>query len=72
MSATEQAVFTAPDISCGHCVARVQTAVGALNGVNKVEANVDSKRVDVTYDAAVTSPAAISAALTEAGYPPSA
>ncbi|MDQ3695817.1 MAG: heavy-metal-associated domain-containing protein [Chloroflexota bacterium] len=69
MSITEQATFTAPDISCGHCVSRVQAAVGALNGVDTVVADIDTKRVDVTYDAAVTSPAVISAALAEAGYP---
>ncbi|MBA2518049.1 MAG: heavy-metal-associated domain-containing protein [Chloroflexia bacterium] len=69
MSVTEQTTFTAPDISCGHCVARVQAAVGALDGVDQVAADVATKRVDVTYDAAVTSPAVISAALAEAGYP---
>lgn len=69
MVAVEQATFTAPDISCGHCVSRVQTAVAAVPGVETVSANADSKRVDVTYDAALTSPLVISAALAEAGYP---
>lgn len=69
MSTIEQATFTAPDISCGHCVARVETAVGAVAGVEKVVANVDSKQVAVTYDAAATSPLVIRTALAEAGYP---
>ena len=69
MNATEQATFTAPDISCAHCVARVQSAVGALAGIERVTADADTKRVEVAYDAAMTSPAAIQVALSEAGYP---
>lgn len=69
MSATAQATFTAPDISCGHCVTRVQSAVGAVEGVERVTADVDTKRVEVAYDGTVTSPAAIRVALDEAGYP---
>jgi copper ion binding protein len=69
MSATAQATFTAPDISCDHCVARVQNAVGAVEGVERVTADVNTKRVDVAYDGSVTSPAAIRAALDDAGYP---
>lgn len=69
MSTIEQATFFAPDISCGHCVARVETAVGDVAGVEQVAANVDSKQVAVTYDAAATSPLVIRTALAEAGYP---
>jgi copper ion binding protein len=70
MSTIEQLAFTAPDISCGHCVARVETAVGAVSGVEKVAADADSKQVVVTYDATATSPLVIRTALAEAGYPP--
>jgi copper ion binding protein len=66
---TAQATFTAPAISCGHCVARVQNAVGAVTGVDKVEANAETKQVAVTYDAAATTPEAIRTALADAGYP---
>ena len=39
MSATlEQATLTAPDISCSHCVATIQKAVGGMPGVGKVRA----------------------------------
>jgi copper chaperone CopZ len=50
-------------------VARVQNAVGAVPGVDKVEANAETKQVAVTYDAAATTPVAIRAALADAGYP---
>ena len=70
MSSTlEQATLTAPDISCGHCVATVKEAVGALDGVSRVEADADTKRVDVAFDPSSVSLAQIEAALDEAGYP---
>ena len=70
MSGTvEQAVLTAPDISCGHCVATVTKAVGSLSGVEGVEANEETKEVCVAYDPNRVSVAAIREALDEAGYP---
>ncbi len=70
MSATLQDVtLTAPDISCGHCVASVQSAVGALNGVQHVAADVETKQVAVNFDPARVSLPQIEAALREAGYP---
>ena len=66
---TEMITLTAPDISCGHCVATVQTAVGALDGVEGVQADADTKRVEVSFDPARVSRPRIEAALDEAGYP---
>lgn len=68
----QQATLTAPDISCGHCVASVKEAVGGLVGVERVEANADTKRVEVDFHPDRVSLAQIEAALTEAGYPPRA
>lgn len=65
----EEAVLTAPDISCGHCVATVKKAVGALDGVQQVEASEATKEVRVAFDANRVSLANIRAALDEAGYP---
>jgi copper chaperone len=67
--ATEQVSLTAPDISCGHCVATVQEAVGSLQGVERVAADAQTKRVEVVFDSTQTSVAEIEAALDEAGYP---
>ena len=71
-TATEHVTLTAPDISCGHCVANVQGAVGQLEGVAQVTANADTKQVDVDFDPSVTTVAEISETLKEAGYPASA
>ncbi len=70
MSSTiEQITLTAPDISCGHCVATVQGAVGSLPGVSAVTADATTKEVDVTFDPGRVSVAQIAAAMDEAGYP---
>lgn len=63
------ATFTAPDISCGHCVATVSQAVGELAGVETVDASEQTKQVVVKFDPQRVSEPQIRAALDEAGYP---
>lgn len=65
----ETITLNAPDISCGHCVATVESAVGKVDGVKTVTADANSRDVSVTYDASQTDVSAITAALEEAGYP---
>ena len=50
----ETVTLDAPDISCGHCVATVEQAVGKVDGVQAVCADAGSKDVNVTYDASQT------------------
>ncbi len=70
MSSTiEQTTLTAPDISCGHCVATVTEALTALDGVQKVDASAETKRIAVSFDPGRVSLIQIEAALDEAGYP---
>jgi copper ion binding protein len=69
-STTEHVTLLSPDISCGHCVSTVQTAVGQLEGVAEVQASAETKFVDVDFDPSRTSLDEITRALTEAGYPP--
>ena len=70
MSATlERATLTAPDISCGHCVATIQKAVGGLEGVSKVAASEQTKQVQVEFDPQRVSLAQIEATMDEEGYP---
>jgi copper ion binding protein len=68
-SMMEHATVTAPDISCGHCVATVKEAVGVLPGVASVEADEKTKRVEIDFDPGQVSMAQIEAALDDAGYP---
>jgi copper chaperone len=68
-SMLEHVTLTAPDISCGHCVATIKEEVGTLPGVARVEADPASKHVDIDFDPGRVSLAQIEAALDEAGYP---
>ncbi len=65
----QEITLTAPDISCGHCIATVQQAVSALDGVEQVAANADTKKVTIGFDASRVSVATIEAAMDEVGYP---
>jgi copper ion binding protein len=65
----EHATLTAPDISCGHCVATIKQTLGTLPGISTVDANETTKRVDVGFDPNQVSLTQIEAALDEAGYP---
>lgn len=68
-STIERVTLTAPDISCGHCEATVKGAVGALAGVDTVEASADTQKVQVAFDPNRVSRQQIESALAEAGYP---
>lgn len=57
--------YTVPGISCGHCKAAIESEVGALDGVESVVVDIDTKQVAVVGSA---SDDAIRAAIVEAGY----
>jgi copper chaperone len=63
------ATYTAPDISCEHCRHAIETALGAVNGVESVQVDIPTKRVDVRYDPARVDEATLVATLDEEGYP---
>jgi len=57
-----------PNISCMHCVHTIKTELGDLAGVQSVEANADTKVVEVKFDAPATQ-TKIEALLAEINYP---
>ncbi len=63
---SETITYTVPGMSCGHCKAAVTEEVSAVEGVESVSVDLDSKRVDVI--GAQLDDAAIRAAIEEAGY----
>lgn len=67
--ASAHVTYITPDITCGHCVSKVQDALRQLGGVLDVHANVETRMVDVAFDPAVVSPDRIQQVLAEAGYP---
>ncbi|MSO58267.1 MAG: copper chaperone [Thermoleophilia bacterium] len=62
---TEDRIYTVEEMSCGHCKATVESAVGAVEGVVSVEADLETKLVVVRGAA---NDAAIRAAIEDAGY----
>ncbi len=70
MSSTlERTTLTAPDISCAHCVAAINKAVGGLDGVSSVATSEQTKQVRIEFDPARVSLAQIEATMDDEGYP---
>lgn len=65
----EQVTLMAPDISCGHCVATVQSAVGGIEGVESVQADEATKYVKVVFDPNRVELKQITQVMEEEGYP---
>ncbi len=42
--------FSIPAIHCGHCTHTIETEVGEMEGVKTVKANIDTKRVEISFD----------------------
>lgn len=60
--------YTVPGIHCGHCVHTIKMEVGDLAGVQSVIADLNTKRVVVSYDDPA-SEEKIEALLAEINYP---
>ncbi|MFD1361060.1 copper chaperone CopZ [Lentibacillus salinarum] len=55
-------------MTCGHCKSAVKGALEGLEGVQGVEVNLGTGKVDVTYDDAKTNIEAMREAVEEQGY----
>ncbi|MBT8363376.1 MAG: heavy-metal-associated domain-containing protein [Deltaproteobacteria bacterium] len=64
----EKKSFSIPGISCGHCVNAIKTELTELEGVTKVEGDIEGKSVEVEWDAPA-SEESIKNKLTEINYP---
>lgn len=60
--------YQVPSISCGHCVHTIETEVGELEGVLKVNADQDSKMVEIDFQPPADEDAIV-ALLAEINYP---
>ncbi len=63
-----QETFSVPDVSCGHCKAAIEGALGSLPGVSRAQVDVDAKTVAVDYDAGVVDRTRVIKEIDEAGY----
>lgn len=57
-----------PNISCQHCVRRINEALSGVPGVQSVQADAEARQVTVIYEGAET-PARVRARLEQIGYP---
>lgn len=60
--------FRVTGMTCGNCEKHVRHAAEHVAGVTAVEVDRPGNRATVSYDPQATTPAAIAAAITEAGY----
>ena len=64
----EQTVLEVADMSCASCVGRVEAALKDAGGVTDVSVNLASETATISYLKGVTTPEALSAVATKAGY----
>ncbi|QCR31322.1 copper chaperone CopZ [Lysinibacillus sp. SGAir0095] len=55
-------------MSCGHCVKAVEGGVGALEGVEQVNVNLEAGKVNVAYNDQKVSLTQIKEAIDDQGY----
>ncbi len=68
--ATAKVTIPVEGMSCGCCVRRVTEALEAVSGVTGAEVLLAEKRAVVDYEPARVQPAALVAAIRDAGYEP--
>jgi mercuric ion binding protein len=67
----QTATFDVEKMTCATCPIAVRKAMQRVDGVKEVNVDLDSKTAIVTYDASVTTTAAIGNASTDVGFPAS-
>ena len=60
--------YNVPAIHCSHCTHTIEMEVGELQGVQNVKADLDTKKVQITFDTPA-SEEKIKALLAEIEYP---
>jgi copper chaperone CopZ len=63
---SETLTYTVPGMHCGHCKQAVSEEISAVDGVESVEVDLDTKLVKVVGDS--LDDAQLRAAIDEAGY----
>ena len=61
--------FDVPTVHCTSCKLNIEESLEELHGVAGSTVDLEGRSVTVTYDPDAVEPAAITAAIEEAGYP---
>jgi copper ion binding protein len=64
----EKKTFSIPNITCGHCVMAIKNELSEIDGISKIEGNIDAKSVEVEWDSPATEDT-IKSKLNEINYP---
>ncbi|EMF0395116.1 copper chaperone CopZ [Enterococcus sp. AZ078] len=60
--------FSVKGMSCNHCVARIEEAVGRISGVKKVKVQLKKEKAVVKFDETNVQATEICQAINELGY----
>jgi len=60
--------LSVPEISCGHCKSSIEAAVAPLDGVSRVEVQIEAKTVELEFDGSEETLATIVTAIEDVGY----
>lgn len=64
----ENVTLNVSGMSCGHCVKAVEENVGKLNGVNSVKVDLETSKVEVTFESEKLSLDTIKETIDDQGY----
>jgi len=67
-SAEQSATITIEGMNCGHCVAKVTSALQAIPGVSQAAVDLAARSATVRYDAVQASMAKLMGAVNTAGF----
>lgn len=65
---TEQVEFGVSGMSCASCVVNIESVLGKLPGVDRVDVSFGTQRATVEFDPAQITPAQLQSAVADAGY----
>jgi len=68
-AATKTVTLSVPGMNCATCPITVKKALGKVDGVARIEVNLDKRTAAVTFDDARATLEALTRATGEAGYP---
>lgn len=61
-------VFNVNGMTCSNCMDLVRSAVSAIDGVNNVNVDLETRQVKVDYDSKITNDTQIKTAINNMGY----
>lgn len=63
-----ETTFTVPSITCSICSGRIKDELGNLEGIDKIDIDLKSQSVSVSYNPELQQPDAIRKKIAELGY----